>query len=123
MLGNDPAVVAQVRAAFDAYEKALLENDLDAIDAWFHDGEDVVRLAFGRVELGAAAVAVARRSVASQTEPRTAELVEVRAWSADVAGVYAVFRLDGSGRRVHQSQTWVRSDGRWRVAAAHVSTA
>lgn len=119
---NDPAVVAGVRAAFDRYEKALVDNDLDALDGWFHDGDEVVRLAFGEVQLGGAEVAAARRAVPFQTPPRVAERVEVRAWGDAVAGVYAVFRLEGTAQRVHQSQTWARLDGGWRVVAAHVST-
>ena len=119
---NDPAVVAEVRAAFDAYEAALVANDVDALDGWFHDGDEVVRFIFGGVELGAAEVSAARRAVARQTEPRTVEQLEVRAWGDDVASAFAVCRLAESGTVVHQSQTWARLDGGWRVVAAHVST-
>lgn len=119
---NNPAVVAEVRTAFDAYEKALMANDLDALDRWFLDSDEVVRIAFGRVELGARAVAAGRRAVARQTPPRAVEQLEIRAWGDDVAGAFAVCRIVETGVVVHQSQTWVRHDGRWRVAAAHVST-
>lgn len=120
---DEPAVVAEVGAAFAAYEAALVANDLDALDEWFHDGPEVVRLAFGELQVGAGAVAAARRSVPRQTPPRTVERLEVRAWGDDVAGAFAVCRLEGSGQVVHQSQTWARLDGRWRVVAAHVSAA
>ena len=120
---NDPGVVAEVRAAFQAYEVALLADDLDALDDWFSDGDEVVRFIFGRVELGARAVSESRRAVARQTESRTVEQLEVRAWGNDVAGAFAVCRLHDSGALVHQSQTWARLDGRWRVVAAHVSRA
>jgi hypothetical protein len=118
---NDPAVVAEVRAAFDAYEVALLANDVDALDGWFHDGEEVVRFIFGRVEVGASEVSAARRAVARQTAPRTIEQLEIRTWGDDVASAFAVGRLTATGEVVHQSQTWARLDGGWRVVAAHVS--
>ena len=117
---NDPAVVAEVQEAFAAYEAALVADDLDALDHWFHDGEEVVRFAFGEVQLGAREVARARRAVPHQTAPRVVEALHVRAWGTDVASAFAVCRLEASGRRVHQSQTWARLDGRWRIVAAHV---
>jgi hypothetical protein len=118
---NDPAVVAEVRAAFDAYEVSLLANDVDALDGWFHDGDEVVRFIFGRVEVGASEVSAARRAVARQTAPRTIEQLEIRAWGDDVASAFAVCRVTETGEVVHQSQTWARLDGGWRVVAAHVS--
>jgi hypothetical protein len=120
---NDPAVVAEVRAAFDAYEVSLLANDVDDLDRWFHDGPEVVRFIFGRVELGATEVAAARRAVPRQTAPRTIEQLEIRTWGDDVASAFAVCRLTESGEVVHQSQTWARLDAGWRVVAAHVSRA
>jgi hypothetical protein len=118
---NDPAVVAEVRAAFDAYEVSLLANDIEDLDRWFHDGPEVVRFIFGRVELGAAEVSAARRAVPRQTAPRTIEQLEIRTWGDDVASAFAVGRVTETGDLVHQSQTWARLDGRWRVVAAHVS--
>jgi uncharacterized protein (TIGR02246 family) len=124
---NQPEVVAEVRAAFDTYEAALLANDLDALDEWFWPDERVVRFAFGDVQHGWRAVSASRRSQPRQTVPRRAVSIDVLAFGPDVATVFAVFRLDdpgtGSGALVHQSQVWARLDGKWRVAAAHVSNA
>ena len=117
---NDPAVVAEVRAAFDAYEVALLANDLDALDGWFHDVPEVVRFIFGRGEHGAAEVSAARRAVARQTAPRSIDELTIQTYGDDVASAFAHCRLE-TGEVVHQSQTWVRTDAGWRVCAAHVS--
>ncbi len=38
-----PEVVAEVRACFDAYEKALVNNDVPALDALFRDDPRTVR--------------------------------------------------------------------------------
>lgn len=114
---------AQILAAFEAYERDLLANDLEALDAWFADDAGVVRVAFSDVQYGAAEVARARRAVPFQTAPRRVERLEIRTWGSDVGGAFATCRLDGTGEVIHQTQVWVRRDGRWRIAAAHVSLA
>jgi hypothetical protein len=116
-------VVHEVRRAFDAYEVALLANDLDALDEWFWHDDRVVRFAFGAVQRGWAEVSAARRSLPEQTPPRTPVSVDVVALGPDAATVFAVFRLDESAALVHQSQVWRRVGDAWRVVAAHVSTA
>jgi hypothetical protein len=115
-----PDVVAEVTAAFTAYEEALLENRVDELDAAFWDDERVVRLAFGEAQYGAAEVAAARRRVVRQTPPRRLERLTVRGFGTDAAAVYAEFVLD-DGTLVHQSQVWARLEDGWRVATAHVS--
>ena len=40
---NIPEIVAEVTAAFMAYEKALLANDVDMIDELFWDHEKTLR--------------------------------------------------------------------------------
>ncbi len=109
--------------AFEAYERALVANDLAALDAWFAEGDSVVRVAFGQVQLGSAEVARARRAVPRQTAPRTVERLEVRTWGPDVGGAFAVCRIDATGEVIHQTQIWARRAEGWRVVAAHVSRA
>jgi len=120
---NDPTVVAEVRAAFDAYETALLANDIAALDEWFWSDDRVIRFIFGRVELGFDAIAAARREVPRQTGPRTIDLLHINTFGTDVATVFGVFRLVETDARLHQSQVWAKVDDAWRVVAAHVSTA
>ena len=40
---NRPDVVAEVRAAFEAYERALISNDVPTLDAFFWDDPHTVR--------------------------------------------------------------------------------
>jgi hypothetical protein len=120
---NRPDVVSEVSASFEAYESALLADDLDALDEWFWHDDRVVRFAFGAVQHGWDEVSAARRALPRQTPPRTLVSLDVVAMGADVAAVYAVFALTGLGTRVLQSQVWARVGAQWRVAAAHVSKA
>jgi hypothetical protein len=119
---SDPAVAAEVRAAFEAYERALVANDVDALDEWFWNDERVVRFAFGVEQHGWQEVSDVRRALLRQTPPRTIRSLDVVTYGDDVAAVFAVFVVDDSGELVHQSQVWAKLDGAWRVTAAHVST-
>ncbi|HTD57876.1 MAG TPA: AtzH-like domain-containing protein, partial [Solirubrobacteraceae bacterium] len=38
-----PEIVAEVRAAFERYEQALVANDVAALDAMFHDDPRTIR--------------------------------------------------------------------------------
>ena len=42
-----PEVVAEVREAFERYEKALVANDVAALDALFHDDARTIRYGAG----------------------------------------------------------------------------
>ena len=54
------AVVAEVRSAFEAYERALIGNDVAAMDAAFWDDERVVRFGLAEIQHGYAEVAAWR---------------------------------------------------------------
>jgi hypothetical protein len=47
-----PEVVAEVRAAFDAYEVALVNNDVPALNAMFRDDSRTVRYGAGEILYG-----------------------------------------------------------------------
>ena len=44
-----PEVLAEVRAAFDRYEQALVTNDIATLDALFHDDTRTIR--YGGTEI------------------------------------------------------------------------
>ena len=52
MILNDPAVIAEVRDAFERYERALLANDAAVLDAMFVHRGDTVRYGVGEVQYG-----------------------------------------------------------------------
>ena len=49
MIVNDPEVLAEVAEAVDGYETALMDNDLEALDAWFWNSPLTVRYKIIRV--------------------------------------------------------------------------
>jgi hypothetical protein len=117
---DHPDVIAEVRAAFDAYESALVAHDLDTLDTAFWDDPRVIRYGIADAQRGPAAVAEWRRNTGPVARDRVLRDTQITAFGDDLAIVWTHFTdaLDGIGR---QSQVWARVDGAWRVVAAHVS--
>jgi ketosteroid isomerase-like protein len=118
---DDAAVRAEVRAAFDAYEAALMANDVEALNAFFWRDPRTVRFGPGDARYGHEAIAAFRSGRDTTDLARTLERVHITAFGADVAVAFAEYRRTGSARRGQQSQTWVRFADGWRIVAAHVS--
>ncbi len=117
---DDPQVLAEVGAAFDAYERALMVDDLAALDALFHDAPSTVRYGVGEVLYGIDAIR-AFRSGRGGSPPRRLGQVRLHAFGRDFATAHAEFFRDGSDRRGRQTQAWVRFADGWKVVSAHVS--
>lgn len=120
MIFNDPAVVAEVRRAFEQYEAALLANDTETLDAFFLQREDTVRYGVNEVQHGIAEIR-AFRSLQHPFERRL-DRISIVTYGNDLATASTLFyRDDVPGQLGRQQQTWVRTHHGWRVAAAHVS--
>lgn len=53
---NDPVLLDEVTAAFHEYERALMADDLPAMDALFHDAPTTNRFGVGEVLWGIDAI-------------------------------------------------------------------
>jgi hypothetical protein len=115
------AAAAEVTVLFEAYERALLANDVDAMDAVFWDDPRVVRFGIGEVQVGSEAIRAWRRSAVPVPASRRIVSRHVLALAPDVVSVDVTF-VNGDAPGVgRQSQTWRRFDGGWRIVRAHVS--
>ena len=112
-------IPADLRAAFDAYEAAILANDLDALDAAFAPGADTMRGDGAGLLVGHDTIS-AFRGLRGGVPPRTIERIEYRPLADDVALLVSVSRFRGGGTGL-QTQVWERLDGRWLITAAHVT--
>lgn len=120
MILNDPDVVAEVREAFERYERALLVNDAAVLDAMFVQRDDTVRYGVGEVQYGIDEIR-AFRAMQHPFSRRLDRLVIVT-YGTDVASASTLFyREDFPDAVGRQQQTWLRTASGWRVAAAHVS--
>jgi len=105
--------------ALDAYERALAEDDLAALDDAFVRSPDTLRGDDRGLLVGHEAISAfrgARGGVASRHLSR----VEVRPLADDLALVVSVSSFDAGGSGL-QTQLWRRRDDVWRIEAAHVT--
>lgn len=107
--------------AFWAYERALMANDLEALDALFAPGPLTLRGDAGGLLVGHDAISEFRSGRGGSPQRRILA-VEVRVVSDSAALVVAV-TAPLSGGRGQQTQLWKRlpDTGAWVVEAAHVS--
>jgi hypothetical protein len=58
---DDPILLAEVTEAFQAYERALMADDVPAMDALFHDAPTTNRYGVGEVLYGIDAIRAFRK--------------------------------------------------------------
>ncbi|MEV8240117.1 AtzH-like domain-containing protein [Microbacterium testaceum] len=117
--GVPQPIAADLRDAFDAYERAIVANDLDALDAFFAPGPDTLRGDPAGLLVGHEAIS-GFRSLRGGVPPRDITDVHYRPLGPDVALLMSVSRFRGGGRGL-QTQVWQRIDGSWLITAAHVA--
>jgi ketosteroid isomerase-like protein len=118
---NQPETLAEMRAAFAAYEAALMANDLDALDALFWESEATIRYGAGENLYGIEAIRAFRAARSTADLARDLAGTVITTFGTDFATAATLFRRRGSGLTGRQMQTWVRTPQGWRVVAAHVS--
>ena len=91
------------------------------MDAAFWDSPATLRFGIAEVQRGADEIAAWRRSAGGVPATRRITSREVLELAAGVVAVDLTF-VNGDDPTVgRQSQTWVRTDGAWRIVRAHVS--
>jgi hypothetical protein len=116
-----PEVVAEVRAEFDRYEKALGENDVATLDSIFHHDPRTIRYGAAENLYGYAEIA-AFRGARTPPGPRTISNTVISTYGRDHAVASTLYRRPSMPGKVgRQMQSWVRFPEGWRVVAAHVS--
>jgi Protein of unknown function (DUF3225) len=118
---DSPEVVAEVRAAFDRYEKALNDNDVPALNATFRDDPRTIRYGGAEILYGYAEIK-AFRTARTPPGTRTISKTVISTYGRDHAVASTLFHRPSLPAKIgRQMQTWVRFPEGWRVVAAHVS--
>ena len=121
---NIPEVVAEVRDLFERYEQALIDKNVEVLDATFWNSPHSIRYALHENGYGFAEIhghRVARPPGPGIKEKRIR--LEILTIGRDLATVNLEFKVRGRALVGRQSQTWVRFPGTgWKVISAHVST-
>jgi len=118
---NVPEVVAEVKAAFDRYEQALVSNDVQVLDELFWRSPHTIRYGATENLYGYDEIQAFRAARPSQGLARTLRRTVITTYGHDAATANTEFWREGSDRVGRQSQTWLRTDDGWRVVSAHVS--
>jgi len=117
-----PDVVAEVTEAFNRYEKALVTNDVETLDALFKDDPRTIRYGGTENLYGYEEIKAFRAGRSPAGLMRKLAKTVITAYGPDCAVASTLFYRDTAPGRVgRQMQTWIRFPEGWRVVAAHVS--
>ena len=116
---NNPQVLAEVSAAFQRYQDAIIENDVAVLNELFWNDPLTIRYGIGENLYGHAAIAGYRSARNPANLVRVETVRVVTAYGNDYATTNIEFTRQGKTGR--QSQAWVRMPEGWRIVAAHVS--
>jgi 1-carboxybiuret hydrolase subunit AtzH-like protein len=117
-----PEVVAEVREAFERYEKALVSNDVPTLDSLFRHDIRTIRYGIAENLYGHEEVAAFRAGRSPVGLVRTRSRTVITTYGRDVAVASTLFHRESlAGKVGRQMQTWVRFPDGWQVVAAHVS--
>ncbi|MFL5282733.1 MAG: oxalurate catabolism protein HpxZ [Rhodopila sp.] len=119
---NLPDVKAEVEAAHGLYEKALVTNDVDTLQALFWNSDLTIRYGIGEILYGYAEIGAFRAARSPVGLARTISRTVITTYGRDFATASTLFHRDTMAGKVgRQMQTWVRMPEGWRIVAAHVS--
>jgi hypothetical protein len=118
---NLPDVLAEVTAAFERYEDALVHNKVEVLDELFWNSPLTLRYGATENLHGFAEIQAFRASRPSQGLARSLFRTVITTYGLDFATANTEFQREGSARTGRQSQTWMRTGQGWRVVSAHVS--
>ena len=117
-----PEAVAEVRQAFDRYEKALVNNDVPALNELFRDDPRTVRYGAGEILYGYSEIKSFRAARSPVALGRTLSKTVITTFGREFAVASTLYeRPSAAGKIGRQQQTWVKFPEGWRVVAAHVS--
>ncbi len=117
-----PDVVAEVSAAFERYEQALVTNDIATLNALFRDDARTIRYGIAENLYGHEQIRAFRAARSPVGLARTRSSTVITAYGRDCAVASTLFhRTTMPGKVGRQMQTWVRFPEGWRIVAAHVS--
>lgn len=117
---NHPETLAEVEAAYKAYEDALLAADFETLDTLFWDSPLTIRYGAAEIQYGHPVIAAFNRRRRLNPERVLARTV-VTTYGRDFATASTLFTDVPEGQIGRQMQSWARMPEGWRVVAAHVS--
>jgi ketosteroid isomerase-like protein len=117
-----PEIVAEVKAVFERYERAVVSNDVETLDQLFHDDARTIRYGATENLYGYDEIKKFRAARSPVGLARTLSRTVITTYGRDYAVASTLFDRDTApGKIGRQTQTWVRCPDGWRVVVGHVS--
>jgi hypothetical protein len=117
-----PEVVAEVKAVFERYEKALVSNDVPVLDELFRDDPRTVRYGATEILYGYNEIRSFRAARSPVALGRKLSRTIITTFGRDFAVASTLYeRPSAPGKIGRQTQTWVKFPEGWRVVVGHVS--
>jgi Protein of unknown function (DUF3225) len=116
-----PEVLAELTAIFHDYERALMTNDVAALNGWFWADARVTRYGIADRQWGINELVAYRAATPAPNFTRTLQHLRLHAFGPDLAVAQVEFVRSDTPLRGFQTQTWARLPEGWRIVAAHVS--
>ena len=118
---NIPEVVAEVTRAFHDYERALVGNDIPALNQMFWRSPLTLRYGVRELLYSHDEIAQFRIQRGAIDQRRTLRNTRITTFGHDFAMANTEYLPANSDKVGRQSQTWVRMPEGWRIVSAHVS--
>lgn len=118
---NIPEVLAEVGAAFDRYEDALVNNKVEVLNELFWNSPHTLRFGITENLYGHDAICGFRAARSPAGLARERRNARITTFGRDFAVANTEFYRTTTTKWGRQSQTWVRMPEGWRIVAAHVS--
>jgi hypothetical protein len=118
---NIADVAAELGAAFEEYERALVGNDIGTLNRLFWNSPHTLRYGVNELLYSHAEIAEFRIHRGAIDQLRTLRNTRITTFGRDFGVANTEWTRPGSDRIGRQSQTWVRTAEGWRIVCAHVS--
>lgn len=118
---DDPRVLTELHAVFEDYERALMSNDVEALNAFFWADARVTRYGIADRQWGIAELQAYRAATPAPNFTRRLQHLKLHAFGPDLAVAQVEFLRSDTPLRGFQTQTWARLAQGWKIVAAHVS--
>jgi hypothetical protein len=118
---NLTEAVEELTRAFERYERALLDNDIEGLNRLFWESELTLRYGVRELLYSHAEIARFRRERGPVDQRRMLRNTRITTFGRDFGVADTEFIPHGTQKVGRQSQTWVRGPEGWKIVTAHVS--
>ena len=118
---NDPAVVAELNALHEEYEKALVNNDVEKLTQFFWNSPLALRFGVRENLYGAEEIETFRKNRSPIGLDRQISNARIVTFGDDCGVVTLEFSRGPDAPKGRQSQVWRKFPDGWKIVSAHVS--